>query len=265
MQTKEFKQGEVIFREGDDSSEAYRLVKGDVEISISTRKGQKVIAKLSPGVFFGEMGLIDDKPRSATATALTDCRAEVFHQDNFTERLLNNPNNLHRYLSTLCERIRSTDVLLQLYLNRSSAAGEAPKVEHLLRSSSQSGASGSKAAKAPEKLRFVSLSGKIDVEVAAFPFHIGRAIEGDEKNPLVFNDLFIPDEAPFHVSRHHCVIENTGDCLVVRDRGSRVGTIVNGVPIGADHESLVAELRPGKNTLVLGAEAGPHHFTVTVS
>jgi hypothetical protein len=263
MDTRTFSKGEVIFREGEESSEAYRLLTGEVEISIGTRAGERPLAQLAPGVFFGEMSLIDDKPRSATATALTECSVEVFHEDNFVARVLGDAGNLHLYLSTLFDRIRSTDALLQWHLNKSAPAGQGKTtVEVALRGGSAAVPAGTAPA-----VHLTSSSGRgrhVDVAVTRFPFRIGRATDGHGPSPLAPNHLSIPDEKPYHVSRNHCIIERSGDRIMVHDFGSKVGTIVNGTRLGTEFDSFVAPLKPGENTLVLGSEASPHHFRVVV-
>jgi CRP-like cAMP-binding protein len=268
VQTKKFSKGDVIFQEGDESSEAYRLLAGEVEITISTVGGPKALARLSSGEFFGEMSLIDDKPRSATATALADCEVEVFHEENFSTRVLGDPGNLHHYVRTLLDRIRSTDALLQWHLNKVSPGGQ-PKAsaEAVLR-----GPAGQMPPAAsptvPVRLRLTSttnLGTGTDLNITKIPFRIGRVTQGGHGlSPLAPNDLSVPDEKPYHVSRNHCVIERSGDSYLVRDFGSRSGTIVNGTPIGISFDAFVAPLKPGENTLVLGAHEGPHHFNVVV-
>lgn len=271
MNTRNFSKGEVIFREGDESSEAYRLLSGDVEISISTKSGPNILAHLSPGSFFGEMSLIDDKPRSATATALTDCRTEVFSEANFNERVLGDPGNLHLYLTTVFDRLRRTDALLQQLLNRQGTSGNGrATVEALLGTTGRSTSPDGAAAVLPA-IHLTSCYEKtgwkgrrIDVAIKSLPFRIGRASDGQGPSPLAPNDLTIADSKPFHISRNHCIIEKSRDGLVVRDFGSTVGTIVNGTPVGTAFESFVAPLQPGENTLILGSEDGPHHFTLRV-
>ena len=268
MQTRTFSKGDVIFREGDDSSDAYRLISGEVEISIGTVGGSRQLARLAAGEFFGEMSLIDDKPRSATATALADSEVEVFSEDNFTERVLEDKSNLHQYLRALLDRLRSTDALLQWHLNKVSPPGlPRPSVEAVLRGpAAQQPAAATPTA--PPRLRLTStsnLESGTDLNITKIPFRIGRATQGGHGlSPLAPNDLSVPDHKPYHVSRNHCIIERSGETFLVRDLGSRVGTIVNGTPIGIAFDSFIAALRPGENTLVLGEQAGPHHFNVVV-
>ena len=73
MATEHFQQGQVIFREGDKSQEAYFILSGQVEITLNTSHGVQSLAKLGAGEIFGEMAVLNDAPRSATATAKTDC------------------------------------------------------------------------------------------------------------------------------------------------------------------------------------------------
>ena len=70
VETKTYAAADVLFREGDESNEAYRIVSGSVEILIRTPRGLMAVGQLNAGEIFGEMGLIDNKPRSATANLL---------------------------------------------------------------------------------------------------------------------------------------------------------------------------------------------------
>lgn len=240
---------------------------GEVEITIDTAGGPRSIARISAGEFFGEMGLIDDKPRSATAKALLDCEVEVFNEDNFSLRVLGDASNLQMYLRTIFDRIRTTDALLQWHLNRTTPPGDPkPTVDAAIRSSLVQMAFASPPASI-SRLHLKSESGLesgLDLKVVKFPFRIGRAADGQGPSPLAPNDLSIPDHKPYHISRNHCIIERSGDSFLVRDFGSKLGTIVNGMPLGIAHDSFVAPLQPGENTLVLGAMEGPHHFRLFV-
>ena len=105
----------------------------------------------------------------------------------------------------------------------------------------------------------------IEVAVEEFPFKIGRISDLGPGSPFANNDLFINDRVPWNVSRNHCAIERRGNQIVVQDRGSKLGTVVNGRPIGVRFTKIVTELNPGKNELVLGGKGSPHKFSVTVS
>lgn len=69
-----YRQGDVIFREGDPGEALYIVADGVVRISkVVPGVGEEAMAFFEPGSYFGEMSLIDEFPRSATAIAHTDC------------------------------------------------------------------------------------------------------------------------------------------------------------------------------------------------
>ncbi|WP_416899934.1 MAG: EAL domain-containing protein [Minwuia sp.] len=70
IHARELKPGEVVFYEGDVGDDAYIIEEGLIEISVRAGDGEKVIAALGPGEIIGEMALIANAPRSATARAL---------------------------------------------------------------------------------------------------------------------------------------------------------------------------------------------------
>ena len=237
--------------------EAYRIITGAVEIVIGGDEGG-VLAVLGEDQIFGEMGLIDEKPRSATARAMTDTEVEVVDEASFISEILTDPGMLGPYLTTLVERLRMTDALLQVQLKRVRAGRE----EEPLRRVGAAVDSG-------VEVKLVSRYGEtgaghdpVEEVVKTFPYRIGRD-HPFRDSPLAANDLYLKDENPFHVSRNHCSIELHGDTVVVRDRGSALGTLVNGEVIGIRSGTLVAALEAGENTVVLGDENSRHVFSVS--
>ncbi len=70
--------GEVIFRQGYPADHAYVVLTGEVEIYRETADGsEERLAVLPPGQMFGEMGVLDDAPRSASARAVTLARLQI--------------------------------------------------------------------------------------------------------------------------------------------------------------------------------------------
>ena len=65
---REFPRGTVLFREGDPGGEMYVVSRGKVSISARGGAVEKVLSTLGQGEFFGEMSILNDAPRSATAT-----------------------------------------------------------------------------------------------------------------------------------------------------------------------------------------------------
>ena len=93
---------------------AYIVEQGSVEVSKLTPHGEKqVLGVLEKSEIFGEMGLIDGLPRSATVTALEDCVMSVCSQETFNNLADHNPESLIPIFKVLVGRLRSTLALVE--------------------------------------------------------------------------------------------------------------------------------------------------------
>lgn len=276
MEQQTFQAGDVVFAEGDHSHDAYRIVEGEVQIGINTARGRRPLARLGPGEIFGEMGMIDDSPRAATAIAMKPSTLEVITEDDFHNSVLTDPQKLQPYLSAVFERLRSTNLMLQVLLEKEkSQAEKSEKSSAPIESVIPAGAAGEPGAADVDSLtvRLVSVSSEkegpqeftpIDTPIEKFPFRIGRRYFGREASVFSSNDLFLPDHQPYHISRSHCCIDWDGETVLVRDRGSTLGTFVNGELIGKESGKLMQPLHAGENTLILGDPESPFVFRVEV-
>ena len=84
-----FTKGPVILEEGDAGEDAYLLQSGAVDIVVRRGSTDRLIDTLTEGDFFGEMALIDDSPRSASAIASQDCICAIFTKELMDEKLAN--------------------------------------------------------------------------------------------------------------------------------------------------------------------------------
>ena len=82
-----FKAGDFVFAEGDAPTCAYLIESGRIEISTRQLGEPRVLAELGPGMLLGEMAVLDDSTRTASARALTDCRLIPIDRTQFAERL----------------------------------------------------------------------------------------------------------------------------------------------------------------------------------
>jgi CRP/FNR family transcriptional regulator, cyclic AMP receptor protein len=105
---KTLKKGEVVFHEGTPSEDAYIVGLGSIEIVENTAKGQQVLGVLGENEIFGEMGLIDGLPRSATARALEDSIVYVLTPKTFDSLVHENPEALLPIMKILASRLRET-------------------------------------------------------------------------------------------------------------------------------------------------------------
>lgn len=119
-----FKSGQIIFREGDAGSMMYAVYGGSVGIYINyCMPEEKKIATLTPDTFFGEMGLLLDEPRSATAVVEADnTLLECIRKEDLEVMLRENPIKAYMIVSHLTHRLRQ---LTRDYVKAcAAAAGE---------------------------------------------------------------------------------------------------------------------------------------------
>jgi CRP-like cAMP-binding protein len=265
MHSATFHPGEIIFREGDESREAYWILSGKVEISIDTPQGRSVLTTLEEGEIFGEMGMIDDLPRAATARALDTTEVDVVNERDFHYEVLRDEGRLMPYLDMLFERLRSTNAMLRAEMARR-------RTSDLVQKSADAIAAPESSAQPPASITLTSTERSatlfpngLRVEIRKFPFRIGRHPDHEGISGFGRVDLDLPDHRPYSVSRGHCLIERQGESYILRDCGSRLGTIVNGEALGAEASEVAAALRPGENRILLGSEQSPHEYLVTVA
>jgi CRP-like cAMP-binding protein len=109
MRRVRFSGGDRIFSQGDRSDGAFLVVAGTVEIRADQDGESYTLAEIGPGSLFGEMGLLDDAPRSATAVAITDTTCAVYDPHELKRLIRHDPDELLRLIRTLVQRLRDMD------------------------------------------------------------------------------------------------------------------------------------------------------------
>lgn len=84
---KFYPKGTNIILEGSTSQEVYLIKMGRVEIVKNTKTGKKTLAELGPNEIFGEMALVESRPRSASAVAMLDTECFVINPNIFEQKL----------------------------------------------------------------------------------------------------------------------------------------------------------------------------------
>jgi len=112
------KRGTTLFAKDDPGNSLYVVISGSVKISISSPDGRNAILNFAgPGELFGEMALLDGHPRSADATANTNCEIFVIDRRDFLPFLSSQPTLAMKFIKLLCARVRQTsDQVEQLIL-----------------------------------------------------------------------------------------------------------------------------------------------------
>jgi CRP/FNR family transcriptional regulator, cyclic AMP receptor protein len=102
-ETRKVEAGSVIFEEGEDGSEMFGIIDGEVEL----RAKGGVLDRLGPDDVFGEMALIDHSPRSLTAVAVSDTTLAMIDRHRFLFLVQETPTFAIDVMSVMAERLRN--------------------------------------------------------------------------------------------------------------------------------------------------------------
>ena len=125
MQKVSFETDEIIFNEGEPSVHCYKILSGSVEILFrdrSTQGSERLVpvGTCGPGEIIGEMGVIEDAPRSATARAVEKTVCISYAVDEIISLLVDEPREALAYVRTLIRRIRQANNRVFFPHNRES-------------------------------------------------------------------------------------------------------------------------------------------------
>ncbi len=112
----EYSTNEIIFCEFEPGNEFYFLQSGKVKIVKLINNREKIIDVLEEGDVFGEMSILEQEPRSATALASEPVKVLKFHRDNFDALLKGNPQLAYKLLVIFSKRIYDAKRRLMILL-----------------------------------------------------------------------------------------------------------------------------------------------------
>ena len=210
-----FQAGDSIFKEGDLGTEMFIVQEGKVEVLKHFKGEDQRLAVLGQGDFFGEMAILEDMPRTASARAVADCILLKINGSTFDQMLRKNPEIAVRMMRKLSRRLRETDQMLRQALGaEESQAPEMPTPEVKADS-----------AKGPEQLVH-EVSGIEFFLAAGSETTIGRRDPVTGINPDI--DL-TPADSQRSISRRHAKIFRRGEKFYLREEiGTMNGTFING-------------------------------------
>jgi CRP-like cAMP-binding protein len=104
---RNYEKDNMIFSEGENGDELYIIQSGSVKIVKIVDDNEVLLAVLKVGDIFGEMALLESKPRAASAVAYERCRVMVVNRANFERMIVQDPNMIARLTTLLAERIWS--------------------------------------------------------------------------------------------------------------------------------------------------------------
>lgn len=113
---RDFAAGDVLFREGDDAHEMYVIQAGEVEIRRRIKDQDRTLAVLPAGEFFGEMAIVNNRPRSATAVVREPSRLLVIDGRTFEAMIRGKAEIAVRMIKTLAGRLERANQQVELLL-----------------------------------------------------------------------------------------------------------------------------------------------------
>lgn len=231
--------GDIIFSEGEIGTEMYIVQSGSVELLKEIGGETRVLATLEKGDFFGEMSVLEDLPRTASARAKTEVELVRINGATFDAMLKSNTEIAVRMMRKLSRRVREITAMLEQSLGRQVADEEKPAQQ--------------RAAPTPNAFRLVDPGGK-----AEFFLHpegdtlIGR---GDPVTGITPDVDLAPLDPQRSTSRRHAKIYAlAGTLYLMEEIGVMNGTFVNGTRVATGTPVPVAggdELRFGLVPLTL--------------
>jgi CRP-like cAMP-binding protein len=114
MKRRSLPRGATIFAKGDPGIGLMGVLKGAVKISVPSADGRDIVVNIiHEGEIFGEIALLDGQPRTADASAMTDCELIVIERRDFLPFLRSEPDLTTQIIEILCARLRRTTEQVQ--------------------------------------------------------------------------------------------------------------------------------------------------------
>src|SRR6266700_173793 len=109
MTCTHFAEGQVLFREGDPADSVFRLLSGAVDILRELDGDPILLGTVGSGQFIGEMGVVENRPRSATARAASEVEVEILTPTEFLDQIARSPRAARELIQRLSQRLREAD------------------------------------------------------------------------------------------------------------------------------------------------------------
>lgn len=237
--------GATIFSAGDPSLAVYLIEEGEVAITVNS--GFEV-ARLYPGDLFGESGVLETRPRAATATAIAATNLLVTDSEAFVHAFGMDNDRALTLVKLLCRRLRSTTLRTIQPLPGATADPQAG-VHSAIRLF-------------PDSDRLVGEYAMTPVDVRHLPFQVGNRY-GGETLPIASNhSCCIQARDAMDLAAPHFEILRRDGRIGVRDLGTTNGTMVNGAGSARALMNPFVPLRAGDNEVVAGRPGSPFRFRI---
>ena len=243
---------EVIIKENDIDEHLYLIKSGSVIVTKSLNNREIEITKLTIGSFFGEMALIDERPRTATVTALEETVLEVFHRDNFLALMQKDENIAVNFLSGIFSRLRDAN----------------SKIDHSLINVDNNEEKTSSNNNVTIQIEGITEKAKLSLPdnpsnllINQTIFTIGRV----SNDPFSNNNLELHDNKPLQISRNHLSLQLIDNEVAIFDIGSSLGLRLNEDRIGSTSRLNGPLYLENENKLVLDSNSSQLHYNIKIT
>jgi len=267
IKVKNYSAGETVFKEGEKSDDFYIILTGKAEvIKNNSHNKEVVLAILSPGEVFGELGIILGLSRQATVRAKTNLELEIIDPRLFSSYFdfdKETGEKMRAMIQTMAQRIRDNGARLADFLTeRDSESYETSDSER-----------GSIKLVADSSIALKAMNGMKSIEITKFPFRVGRYSKRSSDRLFHRNDLYLRDDKPYVISRSHFSILHLNKKYYFQDASSQNGSFVNGENVHGSTRKIrsvtvkrekKAELKKGENEIYLADEKYNIRFKIIV-
>lgn len=246
-----FSKGEIIVKKGHTSDNIFFIRKGQVGL---TKKKNTYFAHLKEGDIFGATDFILEKPIRYSVVALTDVEINLVDPRIFSRIYDHEQADVIKpILQSLAEEIRMYEHKLEdCKCNfQHSNNGDNNQASIIF--------------KAVTPAAKILLNNQEEIEIEEFPFRVGRFSKRKSDRLFHKNSLNLLDTPPYSISRSHFSINKQKGSYFFIDRGSKLGTVVNGKKIGGRQRNTKILLEEGSNQINLGDKRADLVFAIEIN
>jgi len=237
MKETPYPAGATVYREGDASDCAYVIAEGEIEVVRAAGETAVPLAILRAGQIFGEVGIIRNRPRSTTTRAVSDATLVVITREDFDKAFGGDNSLALTILRMLCERLSDvTQKVFEGQVHAETVAASAVTEIRLM----------------PGSPAVESQIGRDGILIETLPFRVGRRAVAGDAGSRTDAELLLRTTKPYEMAPEHFIIESRDGALYLRDLGSVLGTLVNGVRVASFEQNDSVPLKPGINHVVAG-------------
>lgn len=224
------KAGEFIIAEGDPGKDMYIIEQGQVEIVKSVGAGMRRLGVLEAGDFFGEMAILDDQPRGASARAVKDAKLLRIDASTFDQMLRQYPEIAIRMLRKLSARLREASANPEIVRSETTTTGPGAPAPSEAPVTPRPAAAPKSAGEAGGSGRLICASSGTELALPKKDdIKIGRFDQVTGIHPDI--DLTTLDTNKMTSRRHARILRQGSKTQLCEDIGTPNGTFVNAVRI----------------------------------